>query len=700
MAVDSSINNTAGSTALDLNRKISILFKNDPKKVLGVQKCLSDYDESNVLITLVENLRKFVSNPGELILFDYVKPFVITSHQILYEEMRPNGGAVVSTRLVIVRRMPDNSFGFHVRGGEELNLPIFVSHVEKDIRPQNGHYNYSNVLSPGDMILSVNDFNVSKSRLIDFYNFVQLHSVLSLHVINYSMLPINLPSITNQIKWVFTEGQNGISPFRPHSIHSVTVYLKKGLGCSLYRKQNSPAICVQNVVPFSVAHEVGIRDDDQILFVNDVKFFGLSRTEAVMAFHRRSPVSIYFHRASKSKIQNAGYISFPKCPKDIFEALESQNEIFLSLVAKSGFKINSRRPNSRPGTLIIEEAFSLQRAENSINFISDVKISPDSLKSTTVNGHCSLKIDSNKNQSWEYESMFSMKSDSMPPSPKTNFIETPKSKKPPKGKAPQPQKQLLDKKPIIKLDSVVQSNGQSNEIDEVAKNARPNQLSLTNGYHEIANTETEPDYKITKPKLKPDEKMRSYSGQNGSHNEQLSESDQLAESSVGTLKSIKPPDLFKEKQKDPVLLARSSSFVEPTQVAIGDRETSGVRKVTFLFGGYFGLVLEGGRTSSFGRRNGDGGFISSVVVKDIFPQSPLKSSIAIGDRIVSIDDHNVANKHLTEVHSLLTRIERNKKKGESVELMVESKSKLIGVHEFQTRNHEKRIYFDSQITAF
>ena len=73
-----------GSAALDFNKKISILFKNDPTKVLGIQKCLSDYNENNILFSLVETLRSFISSPNELLLFDYVRMLVDINLSLFY----------------------------------------------------------------------------------------------------------------------------------------------------------------------------------------------------------------------------------------------------------------------------------------------------------------------------------------------------------------------------------------------------------------------------------------------------------------------------------------------------------------------------------------------------------------------------------------------------------------------------------------
>ena len=690
-----------GSAALDFNKKISILFKNDPTKVLGIQKCLSDYNENNILFSLVETLRSFISSPNELLLFDYVKPLVLISHQILYEDMRPNGGSILQIRRVILRRKADNSFGFQVRGGEEFNAPIFVSHVDLNQSNRNWATKQSNLLHPGDMIVSVNEFNCSKMRLIDFYNFCQLHQVLSLQIMNYSMLPYEFRNSDNgdrkSLNWDFTEGQSGSSPFKNCSIYNTVVYLKKGFGCSLFSHRESRAIFTQNVLPFSVAHEVGIRDGDQILFVNDVKFFGLSRTEAVMAFHRRSPVSIYFKQKSDTKPKKPEFISLPECPKSILENLEISNAKFLSLIQNSGFKqwdLFERQLSDVSMISGLEMPLDFEIPDEGVIRIS----SPDTATDSGISEPKRVTTNSDQGQTSSsnvgFESMFKIETQ-----PARNFAI--KDEIGPNNSKIQRANKVVDRNYKPKKEAP-KSPTQKDSQATPAVNDRRDEVGTSktsaiqmNGHHQL-------EKELKSPTPSPKKVLKSSELRMPPINSDISQNDDdnLNESAAAPLKSLNKSSFYREqKRKAPVLPIRSSSFVEPTQVAIENRETSGFRKVTVLFDGYFGLVLDGGRTSSASAKRIEGGFVSSVIVKDIYPESPLKTSVSIGDRIVSIDGNHIANKHLSEVHALLTRIERNKKKGSSVELIVESRGK-INEQKKIVENHLRQIQFNSQVTAF
>ena len=197
----------------------------------------------------------------------------------------------------------------------------------------------------GDRLISVNNFNISRVKLIDFFNFTKRHSILVLKVSNFAMLPVRLsrsikteslnseeclkePPVEPSF-WSFTENGNVASQ---NPVHNVQVHLKNGFGCRLYKKASEQTIHVDNVVPFSVAHEVGIRERDQLLFVNGVKFHGISRAEAILAFNRKSPVTLSFCSSVTPEVQ----IVPPKCPPDILKSLQSSTQKFNVIVGLPG----------------------------------------------------------------------------------------------------------------------------------------------------------------------------------------------------------------------------------------------------------------------------------------------------------------------------------------------------------------------------
>ncbi len=65
--------------------------------------------------------------------------------------------------------------------------------------------------------------------------------------------------------------------------------------------------------------------------------------------------------------------------------------------------------------------------------------------------------------------------------------------------------------------------------------------------------------------------------------------------------------------------------------------------------------------------------VCPVEVKEIWPGSPLKSCLSIGDQIISVDGTDVASLSLPEIVFLLAKIERTKAKDSSVEIVFQTK---------------------------
>ena len=624
--------------SLEFNKKLYQLFAGEHEYVLGVQQCISDYQDDGNVALLVERLCSFIQKPESLVLVEAIKALLSPSHQILFEELRPFSS---NCRTVILKRCSThNSFGFCVRGGSEFGCHLHVSHVKPSTSA------HKSKLYSGDAILSVNNFDVQNAKLVDFQNYVKTHKVLFLIVFNRSILPLetrfgpDLEKLTPK-NWVFTESNNSC---RSLPMYKVAVFLKDGFGCSLRKEPGKPGIYAANVVPFSVAHELGIRDRDQILFVNSIKFFGVSKTEAVMAFRRRSPAIITFCKSSEMPKASVP----PKTPPVIFHQIgphmsdvdnkirdhddtpqnDSWNEgiAFSNTLKEISFSPKTGRRNVEKVANSFEESFKIlvyNEPEREVN--EEIMTNP-------------LRKDNLCNSSSRPERL-------------QNGFHLEKEKD----------------EVIISADAdVMQTQQKIARRDAISEDAystteKPSNNRILNWYAKSAETPV-----TTTPKLRPPAFEVVPSSNGGGNN------------SVRSVAS----DTQKKKKKAPLPPNRSQSFQMPSQVAIRSRETNGLRKVTILFRGFFGIKVEGGKMVESGSGSGgckgsqpgsesESGSVTPLVIKEIYEESPLKSCISQGDRLVAIDGIQLGDKSISEINTLLTRMERNKEQECSMEILFE-----------------------------
>jgi C-terminal processing protease CtpA/Prc len=73
----------------------------------------------------------------------------------VYEELLcPTGFTIGSGKCIIIKKLPEESFGINISGGTELGLPIFISHINSDsVMPS--------TVQRGDIIVSINSLNLT-----------------------------------------------------------------------------------------------------------------------------------------------------------------------------------------------------------------------------------------------------------------------------------------------------------------------------------------------------------------------------------------------------------------------------------------------------------------------------------------------------------------------------------------------------------
>ena len=692
--------------SLEFNKKLYQLFAGEHDYVIGVQQGISDYQDDGNVALLVDRLCRFIQRPECLVLLESVKPLLSPSHQILFEELRPFSS---NCRTVILKRTTTSeSFGFHVRGGTEYGCHFYVSHVSSQSPAQKAK------LYPGDVILSVNNFDVQSSRLVDFKHYVKNHKVLFLIVCNLSLLPLDTrfgPDLENLTpkNWVFTESNNSC---RSLPVYKVAVFLKDGFGCSLRKEPGKSGIYAANIVPFSVAHELGIRDGDQILFVNDIKFFGISKTEAIMAFRRKSPASITFCKSSDVPQVSVA----PKSPTDILRQIEdisnafdsannfndhgetledswNDGTAFSNTLKQLSFSPEMERKRSEEVSNAFEDSFKIfvynQPESENDDILHNTSPEPESLRNKPT------KSEIIRGPSTNFETLPVNSSESE--AVHNNF---PKSKAPPFDShktdtlTDNSTKTGILRKNFEKQDHLPESSKNFGKSQLSSKAFRLNSEAKRTA---IENVETFPNDATEFPTfhngfhfntnkeviIQPSNVKTSYEESKSIISKHYKSNNIKQHSKTSTFTSPFVPNSVvsdgagnnsvrsvasdtKKKKKAPLPPNRSHSFQMPSQVAIRSRETNGLRKATILFQGFFGIKLEGGKLVESGLQQ-----LAPLVIKEIYEESPLRSCLSEGDKLVAIDGIQLGDKSVSEINTLLGRMERNKEPGCSIEILFE-----------------------------
>ncbi|XP_071956259.1 harmonin-like [Antedon mediterranea] len=249
---------------------------------------MRDYHSNKKLKELITKLKEVLCTPKRLAVFTAIRPFIPAAHQKQYDVLCPSqiSKEIRSVKLV---GKDGESLGFHIRGGAEFGVGIYISEVlPKSQADRKG-------LRAGDEVLRVNGFKLSQATHSEVVALMKMRRNIVIKVRYVGMTPIK-KGATDPITWKFlTDVGFAATSFLDDVIDSfetveensdkrtVNIDLSNGerLGCGVI--SIDMGIYVQRVSADSPADKAGIKPGDQILEANGVNMRNVSHDEAIKA---------------------------------------------------------------------------------------------------------------------------------------------------------------------------------------------------------------------------------------------------------------------------------------------------------------------------------------------------------------------------------------------------------------------------------
>lgn len=266
----------------------------------AIFQALELYQQNLDLTHLVGEMMKYIDEPNKLEIFEFLRPLIPPKHQMEYDKLAPPP-AGQKLRVINLRRRPNESLGFAVRGGFEHGIGVFVSQVST------GSQADLQGLRVGDEIVRVNGFTIAEAIHEEVLNLIKNFDHIELKVTNIGMLPVRDQAEDN-VTWKYVErlawkksqrdsGRKINNMKKEGEGEEVKVFINlrtaPSLGCSIISgPRNFPGIYVEVVKPNSLAEKVGMEAGDQILRVNDTSFIDITHKEAVVALKSSKELNV------------------------------------------------------------------------------------------------------------------------------------------------------------------------------------------------------------------------------------------------------------------------------------------------------------------------------------------------------------------------------------------------------------------------